>query len=70
LEGENSLTNTADAEDIITIIEQGRIVVIDNDNPEKQTPQTYTLTFSGDGTLETETNAKIGISTDGTLIIA
>jgi uncharacterized repeat protein (TIGR02543 family) len=70
LEGENSLTNTVDANDIIAIIEQGGTVVFDKENPVKQTPQDYTLTFSGEGTLETETNGEIPISTDGTLIIA
>lgn len=70
LEGENSLTNTVDSNDIIAIIEQGGTVVFDNENPEKQAPQDYTLTFSGAGTLETETNSKIPFSTDGTLIIA
>lgn len=70
LEGENSLTNNVDANDIIAIIKQGGIAVIDKDNPVKQVPQDYKLTFLGDGTLETETNSKIPISTDGTLIIA
>lgn len=70
LEGENSLTNTVDSNDIIAIIEQGGTVVFDKENPVKQTPQDYTLTFSGAGTLETETNSKIPISTDGTLSIA
>lgn len=70
LDGENSLTNHVDANDIIAIIEQGGVVVTDKENPVKQTPKNYTLTFSGEGTLETEANSKISISTDGTLIIA
>jgi hypothetical protein len=70
LEGENALTNSGDPDSYAPIIQQGELINA-NGLSSAFTPQAYTLTVSGDGSLDvnSENSENSSISTDGTFIV-
>ncbi|MGE4214159.1 MAG: S-layer homology domain-containing protein [Anaerotignaceae bacterium] len=69
LEGENALTNMSIDKHFAPAIQQGQPMVTGN-NMSVITPQPYSLTVSGNGSLATITKSEdMSISTDGTFVV-